>query len=93
MRLAPPGAWRFDTESHHGALVKQSIYLDISDFFKQERLPLHALVGSWYDGNSDICEDIFTRLVNAGADLETWNGTGDTPLFCLFPKKHAWANI
>lgn len=74
--------------------IKRSTYSDITEFFEEkERLPLHALVGSWYDGNSEICEAIFTRLVDAGADLEARDGTGDTPLFCLFPKKHAQANI
>ncbi|VUC31681.1 unnamed protein product [Clonostachys rosea] len=75
-------------------LTKQSISSDVTEFFEEkERLPLHALVGSWYDGNSDVCEDIFNRLVDAGADLEARDGTGDTPLFCLFPRRHAQASI
>ncbi|KAH8892663.1 ankyrin [Thozetella sp. PMI_491] len=75
-------------------MVKQSAYSDISDLFEEKgRTPLHGLMGSWYDGNSTICEKIFDNLMDAGADLEARDGLGDTPVFCLFPTAHAQAEV
>jgi ankyrin repeat protein len=46
--------------------------------------PLHALVSDRWDGNHVACQRILRLLMGAGANLESKDGDGDTPLLGHF---------
>jgi len=55
--------------------------------------PLHGLVGSWEDRFHDTAVVVFDMLIQAGADLEAKDSRGETPIFRLFPKTKANAEV
>lgn len=52
---------------------------------QKERTLLHAVAGAWHDGNHAVSRQMCELLLGRGADLEARDGSGDTPVLCLFP--------
>jgi hypothetical protein len=51
------------------------------------RSPIHGAVMGWRSSNHNACQEVLRLLLNAGADIELKDASGDTPLLSLFSRR------
>jgi len=53
------------------------------------RLPIHGVVMGWRSANDLACQQILRLLLNAGANIDSKDANGDTPLLSLFSGRNS----
>ncbi|OBR16435.1 Ankyrin repeat protein [Colletotrichum higginsianum IMI 349063] len=80
LRLLLPVYPEIEARSSQG---KPTSGVDGNDYV-EARAALHLLAGSWEDSHHIFSAEMFDILIAAGADVETTDAYGNTPILCLF---------